>query len=50
MILYLLSCLISQINPAPPPLADVKPALILVEEPQANATRYDSLRRISHAA
>lgn len=49
-ILYLLSCLISQINQTPPPLTDVQQALVLVEEPQANVTRYDSLRRISHAA
>ena len=49
-ILYLLGCLISQINPVTPPLANVQQALVLVEEPQANATRYDSLRRLSHAA
>jgi hypothetical protein len=49
-ILYLLSCLISQINQTPPPLTDVQQALVLVEEPQANVTRYDTLRRISHAA
>jgi transposase len=49
-ILYLLSCLISQINQTPPPLSDVQQALVLVEEPQANVTRYDSLRIIGHAA
>jgi transposase len=49
-IMHLLGCLISQINQAPPPLTDVQQALNLVEEPQANVTRYDTLRRISHAA
>lgn len=58
-IVYLLSCLISQINSVPPPLTDGQlakvqqgnqPALILAEEPQANVSRYDRLRRISHAA
>lgn len=54
-IIYLLSCLISQMNPLPPPLSDsqlasVQPALVLVEEPQANVSRYDDLRSISHAA
>jgi transposase len=54
-IVYLLSCLISQTNPLPPPLTDVQlghaqQALALVEEPQANVSRYDDLRRISHAA
>ena len=49
-ILNLLAHLISQINQAPPPLADVQQALNLVEEPQANVSRYDALRRINHAA
>ena len=54
-ILYLLSGLISQHNPAPPPLTDgqlanVQPALALTEEPQANVSRYDDLRSIGHAA
>ena len=54
-ILYLLSGLIGQINPVPPPLTDVQLAnvqavLVLVEEPQANVTRYDDLRSIGHAA
>jgi hypothetical protein len=54
-ILYLLSGLISQHNPAPPPLSDVQlgkvqPALALTEEPQANVSRYDDLRSIGHAA
>lgn len=54
-IVYLLSGLISQISPLPPPLTDsqlanVQAALVLVEEPQANVSRYDDLRSISHAA
>lgn len=49
-ILNLLAHLVSQINQAPPPLADVQQTLNLVEEPQANVSRYDALRRIDHAA
>lgn len=49
-ILHLLSCLIGQINQVPPPLTDVQQALNLIEEPQANVNRYDTLRSISHAA
>jgi hypothetical protein len=54
-IVHCLSGLISQNNPLPPPLTDVQlgnvqQALVLVEEPQANVSRYDDLRRVSHAA
>ena len=58
-IVHCLSGLISQSNPLPPPLTNEQlakvqqgnqPALILAEEPKANVSRYDDLRRIGHAA
>ena len=46
-VLNLLGRLVEQ---PPPPLLDTEQALMLVEEPKANVSRYDTLRRIRHAA
>jgi len=46
-VLNLLGRLIDQ---APPPLLELQQVLTLVEEPQANVSRYDQLRSIRHAA
>jgi len=46
-VLNLLGRLIDQ---TPPPLLELQQVFALAEEPQANVSRYDQLRRIRHAA
>ena len=48
--LNILNILRRMISPALPPLADTPHRLALIEEPIANAERYDGLREVRHAA
>lgn len=48
--LNILNILRRMTSPALPPLADTPYRLALIEEPIANAGRYDGLRKVRHAA
>ena len=47
---HVLNLLGRLIDRAPPPLLDAQQVLALTEEPKANVSRYDQLRRIRYAA
>lgn len=47
---HVLNLLGRLVESSPPPLVTAPQALGLVEEPQANVSRYDRLRRVRHAA
>lgn len=47
---HVLNLLGRLVDHSPPPLVTAPQALALTEEPQANVSRYDRLRRVRHAA